>query len=486
MTDLRRIPSPALATGRIAAGGLLPLPARRRVAGLVLAAMAGVSLGQLQPVADGPVGVRLVLPEALAQSSINATLAVLVIPAQRKNADDAEALERLLGESVGRLDTVRTFDLSPVADTENAGKVADSIEDALRALLLRTPKRAGERVLAAEAMLATAPAAADDRQYARLFKAKGLIALSAGDLVQARDWLVKSLILMPNQQLAEYASYGSTAKELFESAKGAVDKLPVADLRVTTRGAKADIYVDGAWKGAGQVTASDLRVGRHLVTVRSPGMVGERQFVDVVAGKPAVVDFDLKPAAFGPDLEAGRNVLIANYKQPSVVEDRARELRNQLGADTMIIVRPNFSKKATELDGWFLGADGSFKKLTATIDKDERYLDKLGEFLATASGAKLGPATDRVALDLRQSVVVSGGSKARTGGEAYIDPNAPLFEDGTAKEEPLTRKWWFWTAVAGGAALIGGGLYLLASGQAQEAQGATGTLSFKLNQAQGN
>jgi hypothetical protein len=461
-----------------------PPALQRRVAGVVLAALVGTSLGQL-PQLDGPApALRTALAEARAQASFNATLAVLVIPPQRKGADESDELERKLGEQLARLDTVRPFDLSPIADTEQTGKVTDLIEDALRALLLRTPKRAGERLAKAEELLAGNPEAVDHRQYARLYKAKGLSALAANDLVGARDWLVKSLLLAPQQTPAEYASYGSTARELFDSARGALDKLAKGDLRVSTRGARADIYVDGEWRGAGQVTASGLPAGSHLITVRSPGMIAERKFVDVVAGKPVSVEFDLKPATFGPDLESGRNVLIANYKQPSVVEDRARELRNQLGADQLILLRPAFQKSSVELEGWLLGQDGSFKKITATLARDEQFIDRLGEVLANATGARLGPAPDRQPLDLRQSVVVTGTAR-RTGGDSYIDPNAPLFEDGKPREEPLTKKWWFWTAVAGGAALIGGGLYLLASGQAQQAQGATGSLSFQLNQTSG-
>lgn len=458
---------------------------QRRVAGVVLAALVGASLGQL-PVVSGPApALQLALSEAHAQANFNATLAVLVIPQQRKGADaEADELERKLGEQLSRLDTVRPFDLSPIADSEQTGKVTELIEDALRALLLRTPKRAGERLIKAGELLAANPEAVDHRQYARYYKAKGLSALASNDLVGARDWLVKSLLLAPQQTPSEYASYGSTARDLFDSARSAVDKLGKGDVRVSTRGARADIYVDGEWRGAGQVAASALPAGSHLITVRSPGMIAERRFVEVVAGKSTSIEFDLKPATFGPDLEAGRNVLIANYKQPSVVEDRARELRNQLGADQLILLRPNFQKKSVELEGWLLGQDGSFKRITTTLERDDQFTDRLGELLANATGAKLGPASDRQPLDLRQSVVVTGTTR-RAESDSYIDPNAPLFEDGKPREEPLTKKWWFWTAVAGGAALIGGGLYLLASGQAQQAQGATGSLSFQLNQTSG-
>lgn len=446
-------------------------------AGAVLQVQVGV-----QP---SSVDVRYGVAEAAAQTGANSTLAVLVVPVQRKNADDAEALERMLSDAALRLDTVRLYELSPSPDAEISQKSADLVEEALRALLLRTPKRAQERLATALQQLGDHPMAGDERLYARLFKAQGLTYLAAGELVKARDHVVRSLLLVPDQTPEEYAAYGSSARELFEASKGTVARQAKGDLKIVTKGAKADIWVDGQYRGAGVAAAPELPAGTHRVTVRASGYQAERRFVEVVAGKPTQVEFDLKPAPFNQDLDQGRNVLIANFKQPSVVEDRIRELRNQLGADMMMVVRPNLGKKATELSGYLLGADGSFKKVETAIDKDEKYFDKLGEFLAVNSGAKLGPDLATLPLDLRQSVVVQGEGKVRATSDS-IDPNAPLFEENKDKEKPITSKWWFWTAVAGGAGLLGGGIYLLTQGESATTGQATGTVDISLHKAQTN
>ncbi len=420
--------------------------------------------------------------QASAQAAINSTLAVVVVPGPKKGGDDAEALERLLGDAAGRLDTVRPFELSPLANAENEVIAADNIEDALRALLLRTPKRAQERLMAAAGKLKEAPQAGDERLYARLYKAQALALLAVGDLLPARDALVKSLVLVRTQKEEEYAAYGSQAKELYTAAAGGVQKGPTGDVKVVARGGKADIWIDGDWRGTGTAQASSLPVGLHRITVRQSGQIAERRFVEVTAGKGVTAEFDLKPATFAPDLEQGRAVLAANFKQPSVVEDRTRELRNQLGADQMLVVRPAKDKKVTQLQGWFLGADGSFRKVEKTIDMDDKYFDRLGDFLAETVGAKLGPDVATTPLDQRQSVVVQSAG-ARHAAAEKIDPGKIFDDDDNKKKKSVMTQWWFWTAVAAGAGLIGGGIYFLTSGPTTEAAGAQGTVTVKLHKA---
>lgn len=455
-------------------------PLRRTWARAALATLAAVTVGDLHfwsMLAGGSW-----VPQAHAQASVNSTLAVVVVPGPKKGADDAEALERLLGEAVSRLDTVRPFELSPLANNENEVAAAELIEDALRALLLRTPKRAQERLMAAAAKLKEAPQAGDERLYARLYKAQGLALLAVGDLVPARDMVVKSLVLVRAQKEEEYAAYGSQARELFAAVAPNVQKGATGDLKVVTRGGKADIWIDGDWRGTGTAQASSLPAGTHRITVRQGGQIAERRFVEVAAGKTVAAEFDLKAAPFSSDLEQGRSVLATNFKQPSVVEDRTRELRNQLGADQMLVLRPTKDKKVTGLQGYFLGADGSFKKVEANITMDENYFDHLGEFLAETVGAKLGPDIASTPLDQRQSVVVQGAGARRAGAD-QIDPNAPIFEDEKTKKKSVFSQWWFWTAVVAGAGLVGGGLYYLSKGGPDSAAGAVGTVQVKLFKA---
>lgn len=423
------------------------------------------------------------LAQAHAQAAVNSTLAVLVVPQTKKVADEAEAIERLLDDAVLRMDTVRLFELSPIAGGDASVKAGDLVEEALRALLLRTPKRAQERLATAVQVLGEAPMAGDERLFARTWKAQALAWLAGNELVKARDAMQKSLVLMPNQTRAEYAAYGSSARELFDSVKPSIASLPTGDIRVSAKSTRGDIWVDGVLRGSSAATVGDVPIGTHRVTVRASGYAGERRFVEVSANKGITADVELKSAPFGPELEQGRSVLTANFTQPSVVEDRMRELRNQLGSDQMLVVRPKLSKKTTELSGYFLGADGTFKKVDISIAKDETYLDKLAEFVATTVGSKLQPDPATQPLDLRQSVVVSGtGPTASAAAGAYIDPNAPLFEDvDKDKKVPLTRKWWFWTAVVGGAGLLGGGLYLLSKSTPDVRQGATGDLKLNLH-----
>ena len=468
-----------------AAGSPTAPRARHRTGTVVLAALAALS------VADPVAWLRLAqtghyLSQAHAQAGINSTLAVIVVATQKKAGDDAEAVERLLADGTARLDTVRLFPLSPIPNVEGAGSdvetaTGDLVENALRALLLRTPKQAQERIGAAVAKLKDQPMAGDERLYARLYKAQGLALLATNEMVPARDALLRSLILAPAQTDEEYAGYGANAKELFNACKQMVQRGQTGDLKITARGGKADIWIDGQWRGAGTAQANSLPVGVHRITVRQSGMYAERRFVEVAPGKSTAVEFDLKQAPFGPDLEQGRAVLATNFKQPSVVEDRMRELRNQLGADQMLVVRQGSDKKATKMEGYFLSADGTFRKAEGSAEKDANYFDHIGDFVAEVSGAKLGPDPQTAPLDLRQSAVVVTGTR-KAGDTVGADPNAPLFpdeEDGK-KKKAVTSQWWFWTAVAAGAGLVGTGIYFLTRGGGEAAEGAVGTVQVNL------
>ncbi len=422
---------------------------------------------------------------AYAQSMAN-SMTVIVVPQNPKEAELAVSLERLLSQATGRLEMVRAFSLSPLpgeADEEAAERL---VEDALRALLLRTPKRATERVAAARALLDKATSAGDARLYARLFKAEALIAMSRNDLIPARDALTRSLVLFGKQTEEEFVAYGSQAVDLLKSCQATVSAAPTGDIEVGRKANDAEVYVDGVYRGRAPTKVEDLIAGDHRVTLRLSGSVAKRAFVRVEAGKTASYDAELDPASFREDLASGRQIVAANFGQPSVIEDRIRELRNQIGVDQILVVRAAFTKKSTVLTGYFLGSDGVFKKAGGELEKNEDYFEAVARFVADGAGAKLEPDPAGAPLDQRKSVVVASQTQTTEAARKYIDPNEQMFADKKDGEEPITSKWWFWAAIGGGVALIGTLGAILASDTAQGPEGATGTVRIKLHKASGN
>jgi hypothetical protein len=414
------------------------------------------------------------------------SMTVLVVPAKAKEADQAAALERVLARAAGRLELTRAFELSPVDGAADEPKVAELVEQALRALLLRTPKRASERLAAAKAVLDAKPMVGDVRLHARFAKALGLVALQAGQLIPAREQFTRSVLLYSKQSEAEYVAYGAVAAELFKAVQAAVAALPSGDLVVGKRAEGAEVWVDGVYRGVAPMRVEDLPQGEHRLALRRAGWNADRRFVAVQGGKQTEVDVELGGASFRDDLANGRQVVAANFGQPSVVEDRIRELRNQIGVDQILVVRAVFGAKETKLSGYFLGSDGVFKRVKGALVKDENYLERAARFVAEAAAAPLLPDPELAPLDQRKSVVVAAQTKTSAAASAYIDPNAPLFQEKKDQEEALTSKWWFWTAIGGGAAVIGVVGFLLASDSADAAQGATGTVRLNLNKASGN
>jgi hypothetical protein len=423
---------------------------------------------------------------AWAQSAMANSMTVLVVPAKTKDAEMASALERVLARSASRLELVRSFELSPVAGEEEETKAKTLIEEALRALLLRTPKRATERVTAAQALLASQPNAGGSRLFARLAKAQGLIALQKNDLIGARDQITRSLVLFPRQTEEEYVAYGSQAKELFAASKQTLSAAPSGDIEVGKKAAGAEIWVDSVYRGRAPAKIEELVAGEHRVALRLSGMVGDRRFIRVEPGKSTLYDVDLEPASFHDDLESGRKVVAANFGQPSVVEDRIRELRNQIGVDQILVVRASFAKASTTLSGYFLGSDGVFKKVKGELQKNEDYFEEAAKFVASGGGAKLLADPEKAPLDQRTSVVVASETKTSDAARRDIDPNEEMFKTDKDIEDPITKKWWFWTAVGGGVALIGVVGFILASQDTVGPEGATGTVKVNLHKASGN
>jgi hypothetical protein len=456
-----------------------PSLTKRLTATLCVIALFQLEIGALMIQGD-------LIQAAHAQGIGTNTMAVLIVPPNRRKQVQASELERLMSRFVLRLERVVGFQLSPSAGAEEERRATELVEEALRALLLRTPKRARERLVAAKALLDKAPTAGNTRLWARFYKAQSLAALAANKLVNARDLLVKSVTLYPAQTDAEYIAYGATSRQLFKTVVQTVDSLQVGDLRVTGRATKgAEVWVDGVYKGRAPTMVADLKQGEHRLAIRLTGKQAVRQMIDVKASAVTKVKPKLVASPFAHDLQQGRAVLLANFNQPSVIEDRIRELRNEIGTDMILVVRARFQRDATALKGYFLDADGTVKKVKAEIKKDENYLDNLGSFVSTSAGTKLLSDPTARPLDQRKSVVVA--SKTRTSGttSAYIDPNAPLFEEDKKDEDRLTAKWWFWAAVGGGAVLLGGLGYLAASGEEIKSVGATGTLDINIHKTTG-
>ena len=423
-----------------------------------------------------------------AQGRLVSKVGVIVVPMNKRQDEDARALERLMRDASARVENMAPFDFSPIAgEGVESVAAADLVAEGLRAILLRTPKRAADRLSKARELLIKMPMAGDTLLHARLAKGDALILLAEAKILEARDAVIRSLVLYPRQAVAEYESYGSQAGELCKTARESFDSSPVGDLIIKSSVKESDVWVDGVYRGETPTKIDDLAVGDHLVTVRSSGMLGQRRLVTVVAKKKQTESFELAESPFLFDLHDGRTVLMANFGQPGVVEDRIRELRNQLGIDQLIAVRAMLSKNSTQLSGYHLGTDGTLTRVEKEIVKDADYLGNLAGFVAEITKGKLLPDPRVQPLDQRQSVVVEAQARDSTAAaSAYIDPNAPLFEDEKSGEKPVTSQWWFWTAIGGGAVLIGSGLALLLSGSGDQAGYATGTLKIHLHKTSGN
>lgn len=451
------------------------LPGRRHLAIRSIAVLMAVGLVQLDLGLMFSRG-RLAIRSAEAQVTAR-KVALLVVPKAKAQAGEAPAVEQILRGFVGRTPVVQGFDFSPTGQPEVDAKAAATVDEALRALLLRNPRRAEEKAVEAQKLLDGAPGSGDARTWARLFKALGLARLGQGDKDGAKATILRSLVLWPSQRLDEYDAYSAEAKSVVADAREAFNALQTGGMKLSSTPTGSSVFVDGRERSGTPTTVSNLPAGPHLLRISKDGYAGEQRIVEVVAGDPARIEVKLKPSLFKDDLENARKIFERNFAAKANIEDTLRSLRTTLAVDELVVLQLGGARHATTLNGYVLRPDGRIEDVGTSIPKEGDFLARYGDFIGSILGGKPGPDPSEAALDPQKPVQSKVVKDIDDGGGIDTD----IFKDKKKSQKSLTSQWWFWTAVAGGAALLGGGVYMLTRGTGAAAAGATGSVKLNLS-----
>jgi PEGA domain len=233
-----------------------------------------------------------------------------------------------------------------------------------------------------------------------------------GAAKKAQDSFVRALLHDGRLQL-DAKQYGVDVKHVFDKATAEVGKLPKASLRIDSEPPGARVTVQEQVVGRTPIPALRLPVGRHLLHFARTGYTPTAAFADVTKeGTTAMVV--LKPLAAVAEVRRLAKPLAVGLGKGKVPTG-ARALAERLEARYLVV-----------------GAGTAF----------EVWDTQSGNQLSGLTSANVGSLAKQVkAFVVQPSVVPSPVGQGKQPPELAVN-------------EPVYKKWWFWTAV--GVVVVGG------------------------------
>ena len=421
-------------------------------------------------------------------------LALFVSAKTKKDDLSAMFLKALLRGAADRL-VQQGYERAPTSPVEDLGALAtvrSKVEDGRRQLGAQKWEDALNAYVQGEVELQKCLGGADRALVARVYKGLGIALANVRRTEEAKTAMKRSLAIYPDQKPGEYA-YNLETQNIFKAAQREIVESPNGLMNISTNPPQAEVYVDYQSRDFSPVKVSGLTAGDHLVTVFHDGNLLWSKFVPVRGGPEENLDAALVPATNGKALdEALAATLKALDKGKGAQPELARLAEASVATDVVVL------QVAAEKTGGFLltgsyYANGNEKPLRKALPRDATLVGATQSVLADALGVSLPPDAGLAQLEPLPVAMPTTGGEAGVqpmGGEgedSMVDPNSPIFRDTGAKSSRIQveKEWWFWVALLGGAALIGGGAYGIWKASKGGGAGApTGDLQINLHGAQ--
>ncbi len=418
---------------------------------------------------------RFAMPAAYAAGK-DQRVAVFVFPASSKAAGDAQVLQTLMREEVGRLEGVRNVTGAPDPDVSAATLVGASVEDGFRALNVRDHAGAARIFQGAYDKLVRYTGPQDKRLLARTLKGLGVAKVMAGQIRAGQEMIGASLNLWPEQLAPEYG-YTLDVQNAFKETQRQHSEDATGGLAVVTDPPGAEVSVGGKVRGYTPVAVADLDAGLQWVQVSLDGYERLGAFVEIPSGDNAAQRFTLNGRA---DADKYQDLIAKAEKsltKRALADDVTGPLRMMLGADSLIVLSLNPRGNSYELRGWMGGV--AVDTLSTSIARDANFIGNLQAFLAKTLGTGTMPPQANLPLDSPPSASVMATGREEE--DLYIDPDDPILKSKKDSEgSSITKKWWFWVIVGGAVAGVTAGAVVLFSGN-DSGSGPVGDINVNLN-----
>ena len=335
--------------------------------------------------------------EAQAQEGRERRVAVFLLPSKSSEKDDAQVLQTLLREEVGKLSGIRTLTGSPEPSKSLAALVGQSLEDAIRALNDRDAAKAQIILTDIYEKLIRYTGVMDKRMLARVLKARGVAYALSDQLTEAQSMIRASLNLWPEQRAAEYG-YTLDVLQTYKGVERMRSEEATGGIAVITDPEGAEVSIDGTVVGYAPVKQSDLAPGLHWVQVSLDGHVRSGSFIEVVAGEEAAHRVSLQARTNEAAWKKVIGGLPRAFKSKSAASVTLPALISMLEADEVLVLRAIPQRSGYMIAGWYQSTN-ALNTVRLKLKRDANFMGNLQKWLQTTLIAEAGSSAEDVGLD---------------------------------------------------------------------------------------
>jgi hypothetical protein len=418
-------------------------------------------------------------------SSGERRLALIVVPAKGK--DDVVTAHLTKGILLGTMErlallNVRRSGTAYVEDISALQVAAQKVEEGKKALQAQKWEDALTAYMTAKNAMEKAMAFADRRLFARVYKGLGVALSSLKRGEEARRPMRLSYLAYPDQEPASYA-FSPEARALFAQVLEEIKGAPLGGISVEASIEKAEVFVDGEFRGFTPIKIAGLVEGEHWISVISDGYTAYSDFIEVKAGAqtPVVVPLESMPQEKGVRAKMGD--MEKAMQKGRDIEESCRGLMALTQTTDVLYLRISSKLNAIGVSGAYCGR--TFAMIDTELQKDASLVQALQGFLANQLAVSLPSETAMGPIDPPELALpgAPAGEAIAQGEELIIDPNSPIFKETARvrKEKGIVSKWWFWTAIG----VVAGGIVATGVVLARKSGGGgetTGEIRIYLNQ----